>query len=85
MKEINLNEDIKEELEKEHLCYPFIKYNKKWGLRKSSKFENYSLKECLLNYLRYLYEKNILNFDEGIYFDILENKRGFIYMGVKYE
>ena len=76
MIKINLNKNIKEQFDKNGLGYPFLKYNKKYGLKKSSMFENKDLSLCLLAYLKYLYEKSIIDFDNKRYFEILDNKEG---------
>lgn len=74
MKYIDLTKELKQQFETEGLTYPKLKYNNKYGLPKSSLLENNNLSICLYDLLKYLYEKNIIDFDAKIYFNKLDNK-----------
>jgi len=60
MKIIFKNQDIKKQFEKEGLCYPRLKSNKKWGLPKSSMLDRATEQESVNATLNYLEVKGII-------------------------
>jgi len=64
MEKIYKNKPIKEQFEKLGIAYPYLKSNKKWGLRRSSLLDTQTEEDCIENYLEYLKQKGIIELKE---------------------
>jgi hypothetical protein len=60
MEIINKNKPIKEQFEKLGISYPYLKSNKKWGIKGSSMLDEITEELCLKRYLDYLKKNNLI-------------------------